>query len=127
MITFTCKASGYTDMRTLRLLYEVDGISQPYRSGCGRSPDDVTQWEGSSTPDIVTFAGIEGEALTSEYCKSIARSEGFILTVKFVITDRTIGGKFYCRGFEQGVGELFSREIPVEVKSKHFQAIAVFL
>lgn len=128
--TITCKASGYADLRNFRLLYKVDGVNAPFRSGCGRNPEDDTDWEGSSTPGITTAAGIEGPMLSNAYCRAVARAEGFTFSVTLKMTDPTIRGKFYCRGFEgRGVGEVVSQEILVELKgiywfSFNYMAIA---
>jgi len=123
-ITFTCKANGYTDLRIFQLRYEADGDSAVYRSGCGRSPEDDTVWQGSSTPDINTVSGIEGTGVSNGYCDSDGTPEGFSLTVQLTVTDSTLKGKFYCRGFEGGgVGEVLSSEVSMKVKGEHFKLI----
>jgi len=120
-ITFRCEASGYTDLKVLQLRYEADGDSEPYRSGCIPSSENDTVWEGSSTPDIFDFPGIEGPEVSNEYCISVGKPEGFNLTVQLTITDSTPKGKFYCRGFEGGgVGEVLSSEVLMKVKGEYF-------
>jgi len=125
-ITFTCEASGYSDLKTLQLLYEADGDSTIYRSGCGRSPEDDTIWASLSTPDITDVPGIEGPGVSNAYCDSVSKPEGFTLSIQLTVTDSTIREKFYCRGFEGGVGEILSSEVSVEVKGEHLKLIVLF-
>jgi len=110
-------------LRTLRLHYETDGDSTIYRSGCGRSPYDDAMWEGSSTPDITDVSGIEGPGVSNAYCNSVGKPEGFTLSVQLTVTDSTIRGKFYCRGFEGGVGEILSSEVSMKVKGNIFNKV----
>jgi len=118
-ITFTCEASGYTDLRTFQLRYEADGDSTIYKSGCAPSPEDDTVWVSVSTPDIITVSGTEGSGVSDAYCNLVGKPEGFPLSVQFTVTDPTIRGKFYCRGFEGGgVGEVLSSEVSMEVKGE---------
>jgi len=55
-----------------------------------------------STPDITTVSGIEGPTVSNIYCNSVGKPEGFTLSVQLTVTDPTLGGKLYCRGFEGG-------------------------
>jgi len=117
-ITFTCEASGYTDLRTFQLRYEADGDSTVYKNGCGRSSEDDTVWVSLPTPDIIDVPGIEGPGVSNTYCNSVGKPEGFTLSVQLTVTDSTIRGKFSCRGFEGGgVGEILSSEVSMKVKS----------
>lgn len=121
MTSLVCNASGFTDLRTLRLRYKVDRDSKFHQSGCGRSPENDAVWVGISTPHIEDVSGIEGPGVSNADCESIGRPEGFSLTVTLMITNPTIRGKFYCRGYEGGgVGEVLSQELSVEVKGSFF-------
>lgn len=128
-ITFTCKASGYTDMRILQLRYEEDGNSMIYRAGCGQSPEDKKIWISISSPDISLISGIKRLIIDDKTCNPIGNPKGFTLIVRLNVTDSKLGGRFYCRAFEGrgGVGEVLSETVTLDkIKGKHFQATAVF-
>jgi len=79
-----------------------------------------------STPDINTVSEIEGPGVSSAYCNSVGKPEGFTFSVQLTVTDPTLRGKFYCRGFEGGVGEILSSEVSMEVKGELLKLIIVF-
>jgi len=96
-IAFTCEASSYTVLRSLQLQYEANGDSTIYRSGCTQSSEDDPVWISLLTSDNNTVSGIEGPGVSHAYCNSVANVEGFMLSVRFTVTDSTLGEKFYCR------------------------------
>jgi len=127
-ITFTCAASGYTDLKTLQLLYEADGDSTTYNTGCiSFLHNNDTVWAGLSIPDINTVSGIEEPGVNNAYCNSVGKPEGFSLSVQLTVTDSTLKGNFYCGGFEGGgVGEILSSEVLMEVEGKLLKIIILF-
>jgi len=77
-----------------------------------------------STPDITAVSGIEGPGVSNAYCTSVGKPEGSTLSVQLNITDSTLKGKFYCRGFEGGGGgEILSSEVSMKVKGECFKLI----
>jgi len=80
-----------------------------------------------SIPDITDVPGIEGPGVSNADCDSVGKPEGFTLSVQLTITDSTLKGKFYCRGFEGGgVGEFLSSEVSMEVKGELVKLITIF-
>jgi len=69
--------------------------------------------------DINTVSGTEGPGVSNAECNSVSRPKGLTLSVQLTVTDSTIRGKFYCRGFEGGsVEEIISSTISFKVKGK---------
>jgi len=109
-------------LRSLQLQYDDEEDNKVYSTGCTRSSGDDNRWFASSAPDIANVSGIAGLGVSGAQCKnSYSGSYELSFFIRIMITDSTIEGKFSCKGFEGGVGEISSREVPVEVKGIYFQ------